>query len=84
MTKQEKQTIVLQHLRAACDEVPEVRVYYNYNKDTDTYGNRVTFYASDRAVTTFEKTLTILNSLCDEVESINYIYEYGICEVILK
>lgn len=84
MIKQENRAKVLKCLRDACDEVPEVRVYLNYNKDTDTYEDKVTLYATDRAVTIFEKTYKILESGCDEVESINYIYEYGICEVTLK
>lgn len=84
MTKQEKQIKVLKCLQDACDQVPEVRVYY---KDIDFYEKKVTLYATDRAVTTFKKISMILKSGCDEVESINYIYvdDYSdICEVTLK
>ena len=84
MTKQEKQNRLLTCLQVACDRVPEVRVYFNYDQTSDIYEGRITLYASDRAVTTFEKTLKILNCGCNEVESIHYIYEYSICEITLK
>ena len=84
MTKKQKQNNLLTCLQVACDRVPEVRVYFNYNENTDVYEGRVTLYANDRAVSTFEKTLQILNCGFDEVESVHYIYEYSICEITLK
>lgn len=83
MTK-EKQNHLLTCLQVACENVPEVRVYFNYNKETDVYEGRVTLYANERAVSTFQKTLDILNCGCDEVESVKYVYEYSICEITLK
>ena len=84
MTKKEKQNRLLTCLQVACEQVPEVRVYFNYDVTTDIYEGRIVLYAHDRAVSTFEKTLRILNCGYDEVESITYIYEYSICEITLK
>ena len=84
MTKQQKQNNLLTCLQVACEQVPEVRVYFDYDKATDIYQKKVYLYSSDRAVTTFQKTLEILNCGFDVVESIDYINEYGICEICLK
>lgn len=86
MNKTQKQlrNNLLTAIQVACDLVPEVRVYLGYDRDTDMYAKRITFYSSDRAVTTFQKTLELINSEYTEIEGINYLYQYSICEITLK
>lgn len=83
MTKQNRNNL-LTALQVACEEVNEVRVYTEIPNMDRVYEPCVYFYSTDRAVTTFEKTLKLLNSGVKGLYEIKYIYEYNMCEICVR
>lgn len=83
MTKQ-NQNNLLSALQIACEQFNEVRVFTETLGLSGVYAHYVSFYTTDRAVTTFEKTLHLLNSGVKGLYEVEIEHYNKVCKLYVK